>query len=61
MKRLRIALVTAIAAASLGVAAPPASACPPDEQMPCPPCPGDERVDALWRKITGHNLFVCWY
>ena len=58
MKRLRIALVTAVAAASLGVVAAPASACPPDEQMPCPPC-GNEKIDAIWRKITGHDLFTC--
>ena len=60
MKRFRIALVTALAAASLGVAAPPASACPPDEQMPCPPC-GNEKIDAYWQKLTGRPLFNCWY
>ncbi len=61
MKRLRYFVVAALAAASIGFGAAPASACPPDEQMPCQPCPGDETVDALWRKLTGHNLFVCWY
>ncbi|MDQ3981196.1 MAG: hypothetical protein M3271_00785 [Actinomycetota bacterium] len=60
MKRIRYLIVAALAAASVGIAAPPASACPPDEQMPCPPC-GNETIDAVWRKITGHNLFVCPY
>ena len=61
MGRLRIALISAVAAASLGVGAAPASACPPDEQMSCPPCPGDDKVEALYRKLTGRDLFACWY
>lgn len=61
MKRLRIALVTAVAAASLGIAAPPASACPPDDQVGCPQCPNDDKVNALWQKLTGRPLFNCWY
>ena len=61
MKRLRIALITAVAAASLGIAAPPASACPPDDSASCP-CGGeDSKVEALYRKLTGKDLFNCWY
>lgn len=61
MKRARLFVVTAVAAASLGIAAAPASSCPPDDQMSCPPC-GNEKIDAIWRKITGHDLFSCpWY
>ena len=60
MSRLRIALVTAVAAASLGLTASPASACPPDDQVSCPPC-GDSKVEALYRKLTGKDLFNCWY
>lgn len=60
MKRFRIALVTALAAASLGIAAAPASACPPDDSMSCPPC-GNEKIDGIWQKLTGRPLFNCWY
>jgi hypothetical protein len=60
VKRLRIAIVTAVATASLGLVAAPASACPPDEQAYCPPC-GDSKVEALYRKLTGKELFNCWY
>ena len=52
MKHWRIALVTALAAASLGVGAAPASACQPDR--PCPPC----STNTTWNKLMGlfgHN------
>lgn len=56
MKRIRYIVLTALAAASIGVAATPAYACPPDGY--CPPC-GNEKIDAIWRKLTGHDLFTC--
>lgn len=58
MKRLRIALVTALAASCLWVAAAPGVAGPCQED-PCPPC-YTEKVDALWQKYTGQGpLFMC--
>lgn len=52
MKKVRIAVVTAVAAASLGLAAAPASACQPER--PCPPC----STNPTWNKLMGlfgHN------
>jgi hypothetical protein len=58
MKRLRIALVTAVAAASLGIIAAPAAAGPCHED-PCPPC-HTAKIDATWQNLTGLGpLFVC--
>ena len=48
---MRLFLVTAVAAASLGLAAGPASACQPER--PCPPCSYDETWNKLMRKL-GH-------
>lgn len=56
MRRLRITLVTALAAASLGIAAPPASACPPDDQVPCQ-C---DEANEYWERLTGQRLLNCW-
>lgn len=56
MKRMRIALVTALAAASLGIAAPPASACPPEDQPPCP-C---DNANEYFERLTGQpRLLNC--
>ena len=59
MKRLRIAVVTALAAASIGFGAAPASAqtCPPEEP---PMCCHNSAVNVLWRKLTGDDLYICW-
>lgn len=56
MKRIRIFVVAALAAASLGIAAAPASACDP-EMQPC--CPHDNPIDRLWVKLTGEHFFRC--
>lgn len=59
MKRIRYIAVTAVAAASIGFGAAPASAetCPPDEPAIC--C-SESAVNRLWRKLTGNDLYVCW-
>ena len=58
MKRLRIALVTALAVASLGLVAAPASAGPCHEEK-CPPC-YTAKIDQIWQEHTGMPpLFVC--
>lgn len=56
MKRTRLILVAALAAASLGVGAAPASACDPEVQ-PC--CPNDDPVNRLYEKLTGEPLIRC--
>ena len=56
MKRIRLLVVAALAAASLGVTAAPASACTPDEG-PC--CSHDNVADRLWYKLTGEYLIHC--
>ena len=60
MKRMRYIVVAALAAASIGIAAVPASAsgggCAPEEG-PC--CPHDNPVDRLWVKLTGEHFFNC--
>lgn len=56
MKRFRIALVTAVAAAAIGLTAAPASACPPDDQAPCP-C---DNANAYFERLTGQpRLLNC--
>lgn len=55
MRRLRLLVVAALATASLGLAAAPASACQPDA-----PCCTDNGLNELWRKLTGDDLFICW-
>ncbi|HEX2058144.1 MAG TPA: hypothetical protein VHI71_07220 [Actinomycetota bacterium] len=57
MKRIRLFVVAALAAASLGVTAAPASASCPPEEGPC--CPHDNPIDRLWVKLTGEHLFNC--
>ena len=56
MKRLRIAVVTTLAAASLGIAAAPASASKCDPDGVCPTCEGPAIVENLYWKLTGHEL-----
>jgi hypothetical protein len=48
---MRLFLVTAMTAASLGLAAAPASACQPER--PCPPCSTNETWNKLMRTL-GH-------
>lgn len=55
MKRIRIFVVTALAAASLGLVAAPASACQPDAN-----CCTDNALNERWKKHTGDDLFICW-
>ena len=59
MKRIRYIAVAAVAAASIGFGATPASAatCPPEEPWLC--C-SESVVNRLWRKLTGGDLYVCW-
>lgn len=54
--KIRLFVVAALAASSLGVMAGPASACDP-EMGPC--CPHDNAVDRLWYKLTGDYLIHC--
>lgn len=60
MKRLRLLVVTALAAASLGIGAAPASACQPDGPCPCSEKP-TTTINAAWNKLTGKNLIACTY
>lgn len=55
MKRFRIAIVTAMAAASLGIAAPPASACPNEDQPPC----ACENANDFFERRTGQRPLNC--
>lgn len=55
MKRIRLIVVAALAVASLGVGAAPASACQPDG-----PCCTDNAVNERWRKHFGEDLFICY-
>lgn len=58
MKRLRLLVVGALAAASLGLGVPSASACQPDGPCPCADEPG-RTLNRVWNDLTGHNLFQC--
>lgn len=53
---MRLLVVAALATASLGIAAAPASACDP-ETRPC--CPNDDPVNRLHEKLTGRPLIDC--
>lgn len=58
MRRTRLLVVAALATASLGLAAGPASAGPCHEEV-CPPC-HTEKIDATWQYLTGLGpLFMC--
>lgn len=57
MKRARLVLVVAVAAAALGLPAAPALACQPEY---CPECsPEAQAVNTAWRKRFGYDLFWC--
>lgn len=56
MRRARYLLVAALAAGSIGFGAAPASACQPDVENGC--CE-DHLPNVVWRKYTGHDLYVC--
>lgn len=59
MKRARLFVVAAVAAAALGISAEPAAACQPEY---CPECsPEAQAVNTLWRKRFGQDLFWCPY
>ena len=57
MKRTRYLAVAALAAASIGFGAAPASAsaCPPDDQAPCQ-C---ESANDFFKRLTGQRLLNC--
>lgn len=59
MKRARSIVVTAAAAAALGLQAAPASACQPEY---CPECSTEaQAINIAWRKHFGSDLFWCPY
>ena len=58
MRRTRSLIVIALAAASIGVGAAPASAVVCTEEVP--QCCANSPVNVLWRKLTGNDLYVCW-
>lgn len=57
MKRLRYVTVAALAAASIGFGAAPASACPPD--VFGGGCCHDDLPNVLARELTGNDLYTC--
>ena len=59
MKRIRLLLVAALATASLGFAAAPASAGKCDPDGVCPSCESPEIVTNLYRKLTGGQELEC--
>lgn len=61
MKSFRLVAVAALAAASLGIAAPPASACQSDSPCPCAEDP-TRTINQTWDDLTGKgDLIVCTY
>lgn len=60
MKSFRVIAVAALAAASLGIAAPPASACQPDGPCPCSEEP-TRSLNNTWNRLTGDDLIRCTY
>lgn len=57
MRKIRLLVVAALAASSLGIAAAPASAACDPEYGPC--CPNDDPVNRLYEKLTGEPLIRC--
>ena len=57
MKRIHLGLVATLAVASLSVGVTPAMAGPCHEEE-CPPCT-TAPIDAIVRKATGKDLFMC--
>ncbi len=60
MKSFRLMTVAALAAASLGIAAPSASACQPDSPCPCSEEP-TRTINNTWSNLTGRDLIACTY
>ncbi|HEX2057104.1 MAG TPA: hypothetical protein VHI71_01940 [Actinomycetota bacterium] len=59
--RFRPLMVAALAAASLGISAPPASACQSDSPCPCSE-PPTSTVNQTWDGLTGKgDLILCTY
>lgn len=58
MKRLRLFVVTALAAVALGLGAAPASACQPDGPCPCSEEP-TRTINNTWNGLTGRDLINC--
>ena len=56
MRRIRLLVVAALATASLGIAAAPASAGKCDPDGVCPTCEGPAIVENLYWKLTGQQL-----
>ena len=57
MKRARLIVVVAGAAAALGLSASPAAACQPEY---CPECSAEaQAVNTVWKKRFGSDLFWC--
>ena len=60
MKRLRYVVVAALAAASIGFGAAPASACQSGGQPGgMGGCCQDDAPNVLWREHTGNDLYTC--
>lgn len=55
MRRTRLLVVAALATASLGIAAPPASACPNEDQPPC----ACENANDFFERWTGQRPLNC--
>lgn len=61
MKSFRLLAVAALAVASLGIAAPPASACQSDSPCPCNQEP-TPTINQTWDALTGKgDLILCTY
>ncbi|MDQ3915463.1 MAG: hypothetical protein M3323_09075 [Actinomycetota bacterium] len=60
MKRFRLLVVGAVAVASLGLGAAPASACQPDSPCPCAEEP-TRTLNNTWNHLTGRDLVYCTY
>ncbi|HYP23810.1 MAG TPA: hypothetical protein VEV43_09565 [Actinomycetota bacterium] len=58
MKRLRLFVVLALAAAPLALGAAPASACQPDGPCPCAEDP-TKTINNTWNKLTGDDFIRC--
>lgn len=56
MNRIRLLVVAALAASSLGITAVPAYAGKCDPDGICPTCEGPAIVENLYWKLTGHEL-----
>ena len=59
MRKIRLLVVAALATASLGFVAAPASAGKCDPDGVCPTCEGPEIVEHLYWKLTGGQELEC--